>query len=173
MRGSAVLLLAPLLTLAACSFSAGPGTARTNLPATAAATVPTAKPELCGVVNDAQVTQLLGRHVGPGRPAAAPGVGCGWIADATGDNSTAGVLYADQVSYEAAKKVSGQQGMTMTRIPGLGDEAYEQSFGGAAPLLFLKKGAHLVTVSVDIQGATPDADLAAEKQLAALVAPAL
>jgi hypothetical protein len=172
MRGSAVLPLA--LLLAACSApTTATGTAPTNLAATAAPTVPTAKPDLCGVVNDAQVTQVIGHHVGPGRPATAPGVGCGWIADATGDNSTAGVLYADQVSYEAAKKLSGQQGMTMTRVPGLGDEAYAQSLGSGAPLLFLKKGSHLVTVSVDIQNATPDTDLTAEKQLATLVAPAL
>ena len=135
-----------------------------------------AKPDLCAAVSSTQIEAAIGRPVDPGKPATAPGVGCGWIATKTGDDSTAGVLYAQMASYDAAKKLAGQNNETMTAVPGLGDEAYAQTFGPTgAPLLFVKKGSNLVTISADLRIApgndhAPQAtDLAAEKQIAAIV----
>lgn len=134
------------------------------------------KPDLCAAISSAQIEAAIGRPVDPGKPATAPGVGCGWIATKTGDNSTVGVLYAQMASFDAAKKLAGQSGETMTAVTGIGDEAYAQTFAATgAPLLFVKKGSNLVTISADLRvspgndQASQATDLAAEKQIAAIV----
>jgi hypothetical protein len=136
--------------------------------------------DLCTLLTATQIQQAIGQPVGPGKKADAPGVGCGWIDQNTGNNSNVGVLYVDPTVYQGTKQAAGQNGVTMTKVAGIGDEAYAETLSPTAtPLLFVKKGSVIVSVSADIRvsgsndQASPAQDLAAERQLAAIIAASL
>ncbi|HEV3173906.1 MAG TPA: hypothetical protein VGZ32_26375 [Actinocrinis sp.] len=135
--------------------------------------------DLCSVLTAAQIKQAIGMEVGPGTGADAPAVGCSWLA--TGDSlSTVTLLYTEPSTYDAMKQITAQAGMKVTKVDGVGDEAYaEYDSLTAAPLLYIKKGSTIVFVSADIMaggttGRVPQAqDLAADKQLGTIIAGAL
>lgn len=135
--------------------------------------------DLCTVLTTAQIEQAIGVPVGPGKKAEDPGVGCGWIDPNFGNNSSVGLLYVDPVVYNGTKQANGQNGVTLTKVDGLGDEAYLESLAPTAkPLLFVKKGSVIVSISADVRAngsgdTDPAKDAAAEKQLGAIVASAL
>ncbi len=132
--------------------------------------------DLCTVLTPAQIQQVLGVPVGPGKKAEDAGVGCGWIDPDSGNNSTVGLLYVDPVIYDGTKKANGENGMTLIKVDGLGDEAFLEDFSPTSkPLLLMKKGSAIVSISADIRAngsgdTDPAKDAVAEKQLGAIVA---
>jgi hypothetical protein len=135
--------------------------------------------DLCSALTTAQINQAIGLEVSPGINADAPAVGCSWIAAGDGNLSTVTALYTEPSTYDAMKQTTAQSGITVTKVDGVGDEAYaEYDSPTAAPLLYIKKGSVIVSVSADIMtegtAGTPQArDLAADKQLGTIIASAL
>ncbi len=187
MRSSRIAVLtavstAALLLSAACGGSTPTSAAKANGSAAAAADTggssggSGARADLCTVLTTAQIQQALGVPVGPGKQAEDPAVGCGWLDPNFGNNSSVGLLYVDPMIYDGTKKANGQNGVTLTKVDGLGDEAYLESLApNAKPLLFVKKGSLIVSVSADVRASgsddtDPAKDAAAEKQLGAIVA---
>jgi hypothetical protein len=133
----------------------------------------------CTTLTTAQIQQVIGVPVGPGKKSDQPIVGCGWMDPNLGNNSGVVVMYVDPTIYDGTKNSNGQNGVTITSVSGLGDEAFIESFSPSTkPLLMIKKGTQIVSVSADIRangsGDTDSAkDVAAEKQLAAFVVSAL
>ncbi len=133
----------------------------------------------CTTLTTAQIQQVIGVPVGPGKKSDQPVVGCGWMDPNLGNNSGVVVMYVDPTIYDGTKNSNGQNGVTITSVSGLGDEAFIESFSPSTkPLLMIKKGSRIVSVSADIRangsGDTDSAkDVAAEKQLAAFVASVL
>lgn len=188
-----ILMLAPvgLALLAACGASTqtSASTGATNTHAAAgnadgagsgSGSGSNGQADLCKTLTAAQAQSILGRPTGPATKATDGLVGCSWSATGEFDSSGIVILYVDPGVYEGAKSASQSgQGMKLTAIPGLGDEAFATASGGQTePLLTMKKGSAVVSVSVVL--ATPGAptgaqatNLAAEKQVAAIVAPLL
>lgn len=133
----------------------------------------------CTTLTTAQIQQVIGVPVGPGKKSDQPVVGCGWMDPNLGNNSGVVVMYVDPTIYEGTKNSNGQNGVTITSVSGIGDEAFIESFSPSTkPLLMIKKGSQIVSVSADIRAngsGDTDAtkDVAAEKQLAAFVVSAL
>ena len=182
---TAASTLALLLTAACSSGGSGSGTApvAANGNGSAAAAANSggssgggSQVDLCTVLTTAQIQQVLGVPVGPGKKAEDVGVGCGWMDPDFGNNSSVGLLYVDPVIYDGTKKANGQSGMTLIKVDGLGDEAFLEDFSPTAkPLLLMKKGSAIVSISADIRAkgsgdTDPAKDAAAEKQLGAIVA---
>lgn len=184
---AALLLTAACGTSGGANSGAGNGSAPTSGAKGGASTAAVnaggqaggAQADLCKVLTTAQIEQVLGVPVGPGKKAEDPGVGCGWMDPNFGNNSSVGLLYVDPVIYDGTKKANGLNGVTITKVDGLGDEAFLESFSpDTKPLLLLKKGSAIVSISADVRangsGDTNAAkDAAAEKQLGAIVASAL
>lgn len=181
---------AALLLTAACGASGGAGhgsapTSGAGRGASAAAVNAGgpagggAQADLCRVLTVTQVQQALGVPVGPGTKAESPGVGCGWIDSAPGNNSTADLLYVDPTIYDGVKQANGVNGMKLVKADGIGDEAFFEILSpNTVPLLLVKKGSAIVSVSADVRAngsgdTDPAKDEAAEKQLGAIVASAL
>jgi hypothetical protein len=131
------------------------------------------------VLTPAQIQQVLGVPVGPGTKSEQPVVGCGWLDPNIGNNSSVVLMYVDPAIYSGTKNSNGQNGVTITAVSGLGDEAFiESASPQTKPLLMIKKGSEFVSISADVRAngsgdTDPAKDVAAEKQLAAIVVPAL
>ena len=138
-----------------------------------------AQADLCKVLTVGQIRQALGVPVGPGTKAVSPGVGCGWIDSDLGNNSTVDLLYVDPAIYDGVKKANGLNGMKIVKADGIGDEAFfEVLSADTVPLLLVKKGSAIVSVSADVRAngsgdTDPAKDEAVERQLGAIVASAL
>jgi hypothetical protein len=136
--------------------------------------------DLCSVLTATQIKQAIGVDVSPGTGADAPAVGCSWLAAGDGNLSTVTLLYTEPSAYDAMKQTTAQAGIKVTKVDGIGDEAYAAyDSSTAAPLLYIKKGSVIVFVSADIMadgtgGRVPQAqDLAADKRLGTIIAGAL
>lgn len=178
---------AALSLIAACGSSGSTSSSVANSGGSAAAAGNTAgssggsgaQVDLCTVLTTAQIQQAIGVPVGPGKKSDEPSVGCGWIDPNSGNNSSVVLLYVDPMIYQGSKKANGQNGITLTPVSGLGDEAYLESLApNAKPLLLMKKGSLVVSLSTDIRAngsgdTDPAKDAAAEKELGAIVAAAL
>lgn len=170
-----VAMLLSAVLIAGCG-SANTSTAGGAAGQAAAAPTSTTKPNLCDVLTVARIQQVIGYPVGPGRPPD-PLVGCGWIGQDIGNNSSVTVLYVAQGTYDGARSYGSQTGTT-TPVAGLGDDAFVEAGSSQRPLLLIRKGDLRVSVGVVIMiphtdSSPPGANLAAEKQLGAIVAAAL
>jgi hypothetical protein len=183
---TAVSVLAVLLSAACGSSGTNPAGAAggthaassTNTTASSGASGGGTSADLCSVLTPAQIQQAIGVPVGPGTKSTVPAVGCGWTDQSTENSSGVVLLYVDPVVYNGTKQANGQNGVTVTAVSGIGDEAIVETYSpGAKPLLLIKKGSVIVSLSADVRdgsgNTTPDKDLAAEKQLGAIVASAL
>lgn len=189
---SKIVALAPmgLLLLAACGTSpqtpasnggtnthAAAGNADSGGSGSGSGSGSNGQVDLCKTLTAAQAQSILGRPIGPATKETDGLVGCGWSATGEFDRSGIVILYVDPGVYEGAKSASQSgQGMKLTAIPGLGDEAFVTPLDGQTePLLTMKKGPVVVSVSVVLASTgaptgTQATNLAAEKQVAAIVA---
>ncbi len=173
---------------AACSSSSSPDSGATNTAAsgtnatssasgatvaataTTAATAPAASGPLtdaCALLTDAQVTAAVGVTMGPGEPPGAGEHSCLW--------TDQDVVYSAELSIvDAGAFNSGMtgstQGVTVTKVSGVGESAYYLDAGVAGLSLFFSKGSNYFSIHVQAglvsDKLSRDQEQAMEKMLA-------
>ena len=162
---AAVTTPAPVATPAATDQAAVPSVAAQQSTRPAGAAV-----DPCTLITQAEAAAALGGPVDPGKQAAAGASSCLWSA-----NDPSKPISADGVDVSVVtvstfdKSHKAGPGITVTPVPGLGDEAYFVDLGIGYMNLQVKKGSTAFTVTVMIHGASATSLMAADKSLAQLI----
>lgn len=128
--------------------------------------------QVCGphFGTQAEAAAALGGSVDAGQQAAAGASSCLWSAnDPNKPISADGVDVAITGVSTFDKSHKSGPGITVTPVPGLGDEAYFVDLGPGFVNLQVRKGSTTFTVDVTIHGASNDVVMAADKSLAQLI----
>jgi uncharacterized protein YidB (DUF937 family) len=162
---AAVATPAAPATPAASDQAAGPSVAAQQSTSQAGAAV-----DPCTLITQAEAAAALGGPVDPGKQAAAGASSCLWSG-----NDPSKPISADGVDVSVTsvstfdKSHKAGAGITVTPVPGLGDEAYFVDLGIGYMNLRVKKGSTAFTVTVMLSGASNDKLQAADKSLAQLI----
>lgn len=142
-------------------------------PPTAGQTAAPAAPanlDPCKLITQAEAAAALGEPVDPGKQAAAGASSCLWSGNDPSkivSTDAVDVSVVDLSTFNESHKAGS--GITVTPVPGLGDEAYFVDLGPGFVNLQVRKGSTAFTVDVMISGASNDKVEAADKSLAQLI----
>jgi hypothetical protein len=148
-------------TPAASDQPAGPSVAARQSASQAGAVDP------CKLITQAEAAAALGASVDAGQQAAAGASSCLWSANKPISADGVDVAVTQVSTFDKSHK-SGP-GITVTPVPGLGDEAYFVDLGPGYVNLQVRKGSTTFNVDVMIHGASNDVVMAADKSLAQLI----
>ena len=158
--------------VAACGSSAATGVPGASVPkatpgATDAPIVGAPKQlDACKLITDAEAATVLGQAVDPGAPPEPGSSSCLWV-ESTRASSSIEITDTSGGEFNSTKK--SIPGLTITRVSGIGDDAYYVSMGAGYQVLNVKKGQNTISVSIILKSLS-DSDLqAAEKSLAQLI----
>ena len=152
-------------TPAASDQPAGPSVAPQQSTSQAGAAV-----DPCTLITQAEAAAALGGSVDAGQQAAAGASSCLWSGnDPSKIASTDGVEVSVITVSTFDKSHKAGSGITVTPVPGLGDEAYFVDLGIGYMNLHVKKGSAAFTVTVMISHGATDKLEAADKSLAQLI----
>jgi hypothetical protein len=182
MRKNLILLGFVVGLVAACSGSTATGAppangtppAATQAGATQAAPVATdttaagAPKELdpCKLITDAEAAAVLGKPVDPGQPPEPGASTCLFTTTGLSLDSIE-ITVLDLAEFKPTQK--SITGLTITRVSGIGDDAYYISIGAGHVVLNVRKGQSVFSASVLLKGASDSQLMASEKGLAMLV----
>jgi hypothetical protein len=105
-----------------------------------------APPNACRLVTPAEVGALVGASVAQGPSVSGPNSStCDWKQTGATRNGTVEVIVATKSAemFEAGKRIG-----TVVPVAGVGDEAYQTTYGKTYTVLSARKGANAVTVTV-------------------------
>jgi hypothetical protein len=178
MRKTLVVLAVVAGLVAACSGSAG-----TDRPQTSG--VPNAptqgaqgatgnpgggapnEPDACSLITQAEAASALGEPVDPGAVPEQGASSCLFSASAGITINSVEISITTGSDFDSSKP--SIPGLTITKISGIGDDAYSVSMGAGYIVLNVKKGQITFSASVLRTGASNDDLLAAEKTLATAI----
>jgi hypothetical protein len=156
---------AAVTTPAASDQAAGPSVAAQQSTSQAGAAV-----DPCTLITQAEAAAALGEPVDPGKQAAAGASSCLWSGNDPSkivSTDAVDVAVIDVSTFNQSHKAGA--GITVTPVPGLGDEAYFVDLGMGFVNLHVRKGSTTFTVDVMLSGASNDKVMAADKSLAQLI----
>jgi hypothetical protein len=153
---------AAVATPAASDQPAGPSVAAQQSTSPAGAAV-----DPCTLITQAEAAAAFGGPVDPGKQAAAGASSCLWSASKPVSADGVDIAVIGVSTFDKSHK-SGP-GITVTPVPGLGDEAYFVDLGPGFVNLQVRKGSTTFTVDVMIHGASNANVMAADKSLAQLI----
>ena len=171
------MILAVAGLVAACGSSAASGAPQATGPQSSASQVAagaTDKPtagapgelDTCSLITSEEAAAVLGMPVDPGEIPEPGSSSCMWVDSAKAVNS---VYITDTSGGEFDSTKKSIPGLTITRVSGIGDDAYYVDAGPGHVVLNVKKGQNSFTTSVLLKGAANDKLMADEKTLALLI----
>jgi hypothetical protein len=178
MRKTLVMLAIVAGLVAACSGSAGTDRPQAsgvpNAP-TQGAQGATSNPgggapkelNACTLITQAEAASALGEAVDPGTVPEPGAQSCLFSASAGITINSVEISITSGGGFDSSKP--SIPGLTITKVSGIGDDAYSVSIGDGYIVLNVKKGQTTFTVSVLHKGTSNDDLLAAEKTLATAI----
>ena len=120
----------------------------------------------CSLLTNAEAAAMLGRPVDPGTVPEPGSSSCLWVVTAISTDSVE-ISITSVADFNPTQK--SINGLTITRVSGIGDDAYYLSLGAGYEVLDVRKGQTTFTTSVLLHGASNSQLMADEKSLATLI----